>query len=117
MVPVSGGEARNLTAANKAADLHPVYSPDGRYIAFAAVRKSPMAQWESRIYRADDIWIVKADGTDLTQITAHSAPDWSPCWAKDTDPNNQIGRLYFNSLRNGYENVWSVSPIVAGMTE
>ncbi|MBN1257246.1 MAG: PD40 domain-containing protein [Planctomycetes bacterium] len=106
-----------IIANDKWAAINPSWSPDGRYIAFAAVRKSPMAQWESRIYRADDIWIVKVDGTDLTQITAHSAPDWSPVWARDPDPKNKVGRLYFNSLRNGYENIWSVSPIVAGMTE
>jgi dipeptidyl aminopeptidase/acylaminoacyl peptidase len=34
VVPAGGGEARNLTAGNKAYDGHPAYSPDGRYIAF-----------------------------------------------------------------------------------
>jgi dipeptidyl aminopeptidase/acylaminoacyl peptidase len=34
VVPVGGGEVRNLTADNKAYDGHPAYSPDGRYIAF-----------------------------------------------------------------------------------
>ncbi len=33
-VPVAGGEARNLTAANRAFDGTPRYSPDGRWIAF-----------------------------------------------------------------------------------
>jgi dipeptidyl aminopeptidase/acylaminoacyl peptidase len=33
-VPVTGGPARNLTAANKADDGNPAYSPDGRYLAF-----------------------------------------------------------------------------------
>ncbi|MFW5857655.1 MAG: TolB family protein, partial [Planctomycetota bacterium] len=98
------------------AAINPTWSPDGRYIAFASVRKSPGAQWEARIYRADDIWVVRIDGTDLTQITSHMAPDWSPCWARDTGRGNGgAGRLYFNSLRNGHENVWSVSPVIAGM--
>jgi len=34
VVPVSGGEARNITAANDGFDGLPAYSPDGRYIAF-----------------------------------------------------------------------------------
>ncbi len=34
VVPVAGGEARNLTAANRAWDGTPRYSPDGRWIAF-----------------------------------------------------------------------------------
>lgn len=33
-VPVNGGEAKNLTAENKAWDGSPQYSPDGRYIAY-----------------------------------------------------------------------------------
>jgi len=34
VVPARGGKAINLTAQNKAFDGHPVYSPDGKYIAF-----------------------------------------------------------------------------------
>ncbi len=37
-VPVGGGEARNLTADNKAWDGSPQYSPDGRYIAYRLQR-------------------------------------------------------------------------------
>ena len=34
IVPVTGGEARNITGDNKAWDGSPQYSPDGRYIAY-----------------------------------------------------------------------------------
>ena len=34
LVPTSGGEARNLTADNPAEDSHPVFSPDGRSLAY-----------------------------------------------------------------------------------
>ena len=34
VVPVTGGEAKNITAENKAWDGSPQYSPDGRYIAY-----------------------------------------------------------------------------------
>jgi dipeptidyl aminopeptidase/acylaminoacyl peptidase len=34
IVPVPGGLARNLTAENPASDSTPLYSPDGRYIAY-----------------------------------------------------------------------------------
>jgi dipeptidyl aminopeptidase/acylaminoacyl peptidase len=36
LVPVTGGEARNITAANKASDSGPQYSPDGTEIAYLA---------------------------------------------------------------------------------
>lgn len=35
-VPTNGGPPTVITAANRAADQNPVYSPDGRYIAYAA---------------------------------------------------------------------------------
>ena len=34
VAPIKGGPARNLTAANKAADAQPSYSPDGKYLGF-----------------------------------------------------------------------------------
>jgi dipeptidyl aminopeptidase/acylaminoacyl peptidase len=34
IVPVSGGMAKNITADNKASDSTPLYSPDGKYIAY-----------------------------------------------------------------------------------
>jgi dipeptidyl aminopeptidase/acylaminoacyl peptidase len=36
IVSVSGGEAKNITAENKASDSTPLYSPDGNYIAYRA---------------------------------------------------------------------------------
>jgi dipeptidyl aminopeptidase/acylaminoacyl peptidase len=35
-VPVAGGEARNITSENPASDSTPLYSPDGKYIAYRA---------------------------------------------------------------------------------
>jgi dipeptidyl aminopeptidase/acylaminoacyl peptidase len=39
-VPVAGGAAVNITAANLGADQNPVYSPDGRYIAYGSQRRA-----------------------------------------------------------------------------
>ena len=36
VLPASGGTATVITAANKGADQNPVYSPDGRFIAYAS---------------------------------------------------------------------------------
>jgi len=38
-VPVGGGSAKNLTADNPASDTSPLYSPDGRYIAYRAQQR------------------------------------------------------------------------------
>ncbi len=39
IVPVSGGPAKNITADNPASDTSPLYSPDGRYIAYRAQQR------------------------------------------------------------------------------
>jgi dipeptidyl aminopeptidase/acylaminoacyl peptidase len=39
VVPVSGGPAKNITADNPAADETPLYSPDGKYIAYRAQQR------------------------------------------------------------------------------
>jgi dipeptidyl aminopeptidase/acylaminoacyl peptidase len=39
IVPVTGGEAKNITADNPASDSTPLYSPDGRYIAYRAQQR------------------------------------------------------------------------------
>jgi dipeptidyl aminopeptidase/acylaminoacyl peptidase len=39
IVPVRGGPAKNITADNPASDSTPLYSPDGRYIAYRAQQR------------------------------------------------------------------------------
>jgi len=48
IVPVGGGEVSNLTLDNRGWDGNPVYSPDGRYIAF---RSQATAGYESDLFR------------------------------------------------------------------
>lgn len=58
IVPVTGGEARNITGDNKAWDGSPQYSPDGRYIAYRFQR----AGLRERPHRARPLR--PADGTE-----------------------------------------------------
>ena len=39
IIPINGGTAKNITADNPASDSSPLYSPDGRYIAYRAQRR------------------------------------------------------------------------------
>jgi dipeptidyl aminopeptidase/acylaminoacyl peptidase len=39
IVPVTGGEAKDITADNPASDSTPLYSPDGKYIAYRAQQR------------------------------------------------------------------------------
>ncbi len=107
------GSPKEIVASNDWAAITPAWSPNGDYLAFATVRKSPLSETQSCIYRADDIWAVKLDGTDLTQITDHPAPDWYPYWAPEE--GNPVGRIYFTSSRKGNPTIWSVRPLMPGM--
>ncbi len=107
------GSPKEIISSNEWAAITPAWNPDGTYLAFASVRKSPLSEMQARIYRADDIWAVKLDGTDLTQITDHPAPDWYPCWARE--PGNPVGRIFFTSSRKGNPTIWSVRPLLPGL--
>ena len=52
IVPVTGGEAQRITGSNQAADLSPVYSPDGRFIAYRAQSKAGFEsdRWQLMLY-------------------------------------------------------------------
>ena len=63
VVPVAGGEARQITS-NKAYDYSPIWSPDGKTIAFASDR-----------YGNFDIYTVSSKGGTPKRVTTHSAKD------------------------------------------
>ena len=77
--------------------MQPVWSPDGRRIAYAADRRGN-----------SDIWVQAIDEGDAEQVTFSTAHDWQPAWSPD-------GRyLVFRSERAG-GGLFVVSP--AGGTE
>lgn len=63
LVGVDGGPAR-LLVANGRRSHSPVWSPDGRHIAFA-----------SDVYGNDDVFLVAASGGPVRRLTTHSAPE------------------------------------------
>ena len=52
--------------------MYPAWSPDGKQIAFAS---NPDGN--------SDIYIMDANGTNLTQITHNDADDLEPAWSPD----------------------------------
>jgi len=88
VVPAEGGDATRITD-HVAYEGYPVWSPDGRKIAFASDRKGDF-----------DVYVVPAVGGDPEQITFHSSSD-IPCdWTPDGE------RVLFQTRRSGSEDLW-----------
>ncbi len=80
-VPSQGGEAVPLTI-HKAHDFMPVWSPDGKQVAFASER-----------YGNFDLFLVAAEGGDVRRLTGHSAQEYPYAFSQD-------GRyVYFGAAR------------------
>lgn len=80
-VPSGGGEARRLTS-HPAWETAPVFSPDGKKLAFASDRHGQL-----------DVFVMDAAGGEPQRLTYHSADDLPATFSPDN------ARIYFNSGR------------------
>jgi dipeptidyl aminopeptidase/acylaminoacyl peptidase len=78
LVPTSGGEVRDLTASNLADDGDPVFSPDGKSIAYGAEVKAD--GWPDRT-RLAVLDVASGRSRVLTEPLDVSAAGWS--WSPD----------------------------------
>jgi Tol biopolymer transport system component len=77
-VPVTGGPAKTITAANKATDTGPVYSPDGKTIAYRAMARPGFESDRLRVTLYD-----RATGKSRTLTEAWDRSPGSLEWFPD----------------------------------
>jgi len=92
--------------------IQPRWSPDGAWILFAAATGDAASAYTTadaagRLRRVmltggTNLWAVRSSGEQLTQLTAHGADDWYPCWASSGD-------IYFTTTRDGGTRIWRFS--------
>jgi TolB protein len=83
-----GGGRKNLTD-NPADDTTPIWSPDGKLIAFTSNRTGK-----------NQIYVMNADGSNLRKLSQTDVPDFSPTWSPD---GNWIA---FASTRNNQTDIY-----------
>jgi Tol biopolymer transport system component/DNA-binding winged helix-turn-helix (wHTH) protein len=74
---------------NSAMDLRPVWSPDGRRIAFSSNRDGK-----------HEIYVMDADGSNVKRLTNNLADDVNPIWSPDGH------KLLFDSERDGNREIY-----------
>lgn len=90
-VPSGGGDARRLTITVDN-DGDPVFSPDGKWLAF-----------RSRRYGHDDIFVMPAQGGPARRLTFADAGDGPCCWLADSS-----GVIFHSYRRDGGRDLWVV---------
>ncbi len=68
----------NLTRSLAVNEIQPAFSPNGRKIVF--VTDKVLAPGEPQDYNHREIWKMRADGTNLVQLTTNTTPDTNPDW-------------------------------------
>lgn len=93
-IPISGGKAKVLRSGIPF-EIQPRFSPDGKYISFT-----------SDAGGGDNIWVMKADGTDVKQVTKEdfrlvNNATWMP------NGNYIVAKKHFTSERSlGAGEMW-----------
>jgi TolB protein len=78
-----------------ATDIHPVWSPDGRQIAFVTNRASYQNAY-------NDVYVMNAFGGNQRNLTHNNANDNLPTWSPDGS------RIAFVSNRNGSDEIFTL---------
>ncbi len=97
IVPVSGGKAKDITKENKAWDGWPIYSPDGKYIAY---RTQAIPNYESDRFR---IALYNRENGQ-SKIITNSFDNWVDDFRWSPDSKT----IYFTGEYHGYSPIYKI---------
>ena len=96
VVNIESGEVTELTNVDA---LNPAWSPNGRFIAFWGMGRTPGGDSYSS---QRDIWVIAATGGAPWKLTDDAHVDWTPTWTPDGS------FIFFGSNRGGSMNLWRI---------
>ena len=81
-IRTDGSDVLKLTNSH-GNDAHPIWSPDGNWIVFSSSRQSfkdeaMLDEWGPQPY--GDLYVMRADGTDVRQLTDNQFEEATPAW-------------------------------------
>ena len=89
-----GSNIRRLTKGTRI-DAHSVWSNDGEWIVFSSGRKGfkdEMALYDGTPQPYGEIFAMRADGSDVRQLTDNKWEDSSPGWAPEPRATSEVRR-------------------------
>jgi TolB protein len=96
-IDLASGRVSQLTSGRNHHDQHPKWSPDGTRLSFVSSRGGNF-----------DVYVMNADGTNVTRLTDHPANDFDPIWMPDgqslifsseRDSRSDLYRLWIKDRR------------------
>src|SRR6188472_905822 len=94
---LQSGRVTQLTSGANHHDQHPKWSPDGRRLSFVSSRGGNF-----------DLYVMDANGSNVTRVTDHPANDFDPMWMPDgqslvfsseRDSRSDLYRVWLNDRR------------------
>jgi TolB protein len=92
-IDLATGAIAQLTSGRNHHDQHPRWSPDGKRISFVSTRQGG---------NQFDLYVMDANGSNVTRVTDHPANDFDPMWMPDGQS------LIFSSERDSRSDLYRV---------
>ncbi len=99
LLDLDKGAETIIFSQKKRGAVEPAVSPKGDMVAFVSLTE---ASDQTQVPANLDIYLIKIDGTNLTQLTFHAGNDISPRWGSDGKS------LYFASQRGTVKGEWNI---------
>jgi Tol biopolymer transport system component len=99
MMDIDGSSETLLTQNTLYNCTQPGWSPDGEWIVFVSDEGL-----DTNGMNNNDIWIMRSNGSEKTQLTTNGSWDDCPIWS------SKENLIYFRSNRGGNWNIWRFSP-------